>query len=60
MQNLPFFLKTDRNPLLPILILLAAFVVVAAFIVLAPDFEVPQSSRIGHETKPALPWYGPD
>ncbi len=43
MGYLNFFLKLDRNPLLPILLALAAFVV------LAPDFEVPQSSRIAHD-----------
>ncbi len=46
MRHLNFFFNPERNPLLPILLALAAFVA------LAPDFEVPQSSRIGHEAKP--------
>ena len=46
MQYFSFFFNPDRNPLLPILVVLAAFVA------LAPEFEVPQSARIGHFTQP--------
>ncbi len=46
MQYFSFFFNFDRNPLLPILVVLAAFVA------LAPEFEVPQSARIGHITEP--------
>lgn len=54
MQYLNSLLRLDRNPLLPILLALAAFVV------LAPDFEVPQSSRIEHDGKQAPPWSAGD
>ena len=50
MQYLIVLLKLDRNPLLPILLVLAAFVA------LAPDFEVPQSSPAGHDAKLAQSW----